>query len=239
MAPTWGDDATLGSGLPDRFQLTVATSVIDHPYEKNPTQAAVVITGESKVEDDISDEHLWLKPGAFEPGDKEGTFLVHETQTPAVFEPGSSEKPKKINKNSAYGKFLNSVATAMGSFEALSANQDAAREKFQIWDVKFWEGLVLDIEMVDEPYDFKNKETGEQITGSTRQPYVRAILGAGTTSAAAAPAAAASPNGAVDPATFDSHMSYLEAYAAAGGDTGDEAASKAFWQAAREKAGKA
>lgn len=219
----WSDNAGLGSGLPDRMVFTVASVKIDHPYEKNPTQAAVVLDGEAKVDDEISDEHLWLKPGQqFESGDSDGTFLVHQTQTPAVYDDPASKK-KKINKNSAYGKFLAS-AIAVAGMDALAANQDPARAKYEIWDVKFWEGMVLDVEMVDEPFDFKN-DAGEQVTGSSRQPYVRQILGTG---AAATPASsptatpAASANGAGDFTAHESYISFLEAHVGAGGAPGDE-----------------
>lgn len=227
MAP-FGDDATLGSGLPDRMVLTVASAKIDTPYEKNPTQIAVVLTGEADVDGEKSDEHLWMKPGTqFEPGDKDGSFLVHTTQKPDIFDDPSSKK-KKINKNSSYGKFLSSALAADQA--ALEANQDPAREKFSIWDVKFWEGLVLDVEVVEEPYSFKD-DAGELVEGKSRQPYVRAILGAGRATAAAAPAASA--NGTVDPKEFDSYMKYVEAYIKAGGSTSDDAAGEEHYKKAR------
>lgn len=211
--------------------FTVTSACVKYPYEKNPTQAAVVIDGEANVDGEISDEHLWLKPGAFEPGDKDGTFLVHGTQKPDIYDtPGS--KKKKLNKNSGYGKFLKSFEEVAG-LDVLESAQDPSRNKYEIWDVLFWEGMVLDVEMVDEPFDFKN-DAGEQITGSSRQPYVRGYEGKSDgTSTPAAASTPASNNGSVDPKKFDSHLSYLEAYVAAGGDTGDEQASKTFYESAR------
>lgn len=237
MAPWSDSDAVkLGSGLPDRMILTVRTARAKYPWEKNPQQVGVVIEGEANVEGELSDEHLWLKPGStFEPGDKDGTFLVHEKQTPDVYDGNGT--PKKLNKNSAYGKFLNSITSAEnGGFDKLEANQSPDRAKYQIWDLAMWDGMVLDIEMVEEPYSFKN-DAGELIEGATRQPYIRAVLGkadgaATTPAASSAPASAPSSNGTINPADFDSYMSYVEKFVQANGTTSGSV-SQEEWEASR------
>lgn len=238
----WGSDADLGSGLPDRFQFTVRTAKIGKPYEKNPMQSALILEGEQNVDGEIEDQHIWLKAGeTFEPGDVEGTFWLHTQQTPDVFEPGSATRPKKLNKNSGYGKFLNSVKVATGGFDVLGENQSPDRAKYEIWDVKFWEGLVLDIEVKDEPYSFTNKQ-GENIEGSKRQEYVVGVLGKadGSSTPAQGPNAdatgqAASTNGSVDFTSYDSYIAFLEAHVEAGGSSSDEkaAAAKAHFEAAK------
>lgn len=235
MAP-WGDDATLGSGLPDRFQFTVASARIKYPYKNNPQQAALVLEGEQNVNGEIEDQHIWLKAGeTFEPGDKEGTFWIHTKQTPDVFE-GGSERPKKLNKNSGYGKFLNSITTAEnGGLDVLANNQSPDRAKYEIWDVLFWEGLVLDIEVKDEGYDFTNAQ-GEQVKGEKRQEYIVAVLGKGDGVAGASAETstpAASSNGSVNPADFETHMSYVEAVIKSGGAVSD-AVDQETWKTARE-----
>lgn len=242
----WSDDAKLGSGLPDRFFLTVASAKVGTPYERNPTQSAVIIEGEADVDGEISDEHLWLKTGAFESGDKEGTFLVHETQDPSIYDDPTAKK-KRINKSTGYGKFLGSAEESIG-FDVLASLQDDSREKYQIWDVKFWEGLTLDVEVIDEPYDFVNKETNERVVGSSRQPYVRGLVekgkgksvGAAAASAPAEAPASTSTNGSISEAqakllakSAGNHMAYLEAYVEAGGDPSDEMAKKPFYVEAK------
>lgn len=235
--PSWSDDAALGSGLPDRFQFTVSNARVKYPYEKNPTQAAVVIEGEQNIDGEIEDNHLWLKPGtAFEPGNEDGTFLVHQEQTPDVYD-GGGPKPKKINKNSAYGKFLASALDVIGKDE-LAANQSSEQSKYQIWDVTFWEGLVLDIEVVDEPFDFKDSE-GKDISGVSRQPYVRALVGKADVSGAATPTpeaqnAAPTQNGKPSPGDFPNALAYIEAVQKSGGDVSDVAALQAEWQTANQ-----
>jgi hypothetical protein len=241
MAP-WGDEATLGSGLPDRFQFTVSNSRAKYPYEKNPTQVAIVIEGEQNIDGEIEDNHLWLKPGtAFETGDEEGTFLVHQEQTPDVYD-GGGPKPKKINKNSAYGKFLASAISVIG-IDELAAHQEAThpeQSKYQIWDVTFWEGLVLDIEVVDEPFDFTDDE-GKEVKGVSRQPYVRALLGkadVSTATGAATPTpeaqnTAPTQNGKPAPGDYPNALAYIEAVQKAGGDVSDVAALQAEWTAAQ------
>lgn len=232
----WSDDSKLGSGLPDRFQFTVTAVKVGYPYEKNPTQSAVVFDGESRIDDEINDEHLWLKAGTqFESGDQEGTFLVHQAQTPDNYDT-RAEKPKKINKNSAYGKFLHSFLDVAGT-GPLEQNQDPSRNKFEIWDVMFWQGMILDIEVVEEPYDFKS-DSGEQVTGSSRQPYVRAFLGKsdGSVASVVSTSAGASTNGPVDEAKAmeiarlaPNFIKHLEAITEAGVDPSHEYAQNAFY----------
>lgn len=234
----WSDEAGLGSGLPDRFQFTVQKAVVGNPYEKNPEATAVVLDGERRIDDDIEQDHLWLKVGAFEKGDKEGTFLVHETQSADIFDT-RAERIKKINNRSSYGKFLGSLIDVYG-MDALAAHQDPSRAKYEIWDLSFLVGLVLDIEMVEEPYSFKN-DAGEQIEGKSRQPYVRAVLSAdGATAAPAAATSNGSSSGPVDEATATqmakdsaSFVKYLEAVTEKGVDPSHEFASNDFFVKAR------
>lgn len=239
----WDDNAGLGSGLPDHFWFRFDKVRASYPYEKNQSQCAVVMDGERRMEDgSVEDDHLWLKPGQqFEPGDKDGTFLVHQEQQPNVYEEGSEVKPKKINKNSGYGKFLNSVHEVTGSWGVLADNQTDDRAKFQIWDLLMWEGLEAEIEVRTEKFEFKN-DAGEEIKGETRQPYVVAIYPAGSSGEAAsgatattaeAPSSAASSNGKPNPKDFSAPLDYISAVKDSGGDASDLAGLQAEWQAAQ------
>lgn len=243
MAEGWSSDAGLGSGLPDRFKFTVQNAKVDNPYEKAPDVVAVVLDGERQIEgDDPEEDHLWLKPGAFEAGDKEGTFLVHETQSADIFDT-RAERIKKINNKSGYGKFLGSIIDVAG-IETLINNQDPARAKFEIWDVKMLEGLVLDIEMVEEKFDVKDKTSGEMVTVTSRVPYVRAVLGksdaSGATASTPEAQSSAASNGKIDEAGAaelakgaKSFVKYLETLTEEHGvDAGHEWASKAFYDKA-------
>lgn len=227
----WGSEATLGSGLPDRFLLTIRTARIKTP--EGWSNDVVVFEGEQNVDGDISDGDLRLSVGQFEPGDAEGTFLVAATQRPEIFDT-HYERIKKINKNSAYGRLLNSAFEVMVPLEQ---NQKPERAKYEIWDLLMWEGLTVDVEMRERSFVYKEDvgahKAGE--SGSTRDAFVVGFVegGAGAATPATTSTPAASNNGSVDPKKFDSHLSYLEAYVAAGGDTGDEAASKTYYEAAR------
>lgn len=238
----WSSDATLGSGLWDRARLTIHRARVEHPYEKNPSAAAVVMNVERNIDDEIEDDHLWLKVGAFEPGDAEGTFLLHDTQTPDIYDtPGS--KKKKINNRSSYGKFLKSFEEVVG-FGVLANNQAPDRAKYEIWDVLFWEGLILDVEMVEEEFEVDdNDNPGQKKKVTSRQPYVRGFIGKadGTPAAASAPAASAAPaaNGSGGPidetkATeiakgAGSYVKYLETVTNAGVSETDRLASREFY----------
>lgn len=239
----WGDEAALGSGLPDRFQFTVTSARIKYPYEKNPTQPALVLDGEQNVDGEIEDQHIWLKAGEqFEPGDKEGTFWLHTKQTPDVFDtPGA--KINKLNKNSGYGRFLNSLLTVAGT-APLEENQQSDRAKYQIWDVLFWEGMILDIKVEDEEYEFTVKDgpdKGKLIKGSKRQEYILGVVGKADVSGATSTtpedqSGAATSNGTLgDLASYDSHMAYMDAYVKANGGVAG-ASSQEDWKAAREGA---
>lgn len=229
----WSNDATLGSGLPDRFKLKVTSARIKTP--EGWSNDVVMLEGEQNEDGEISEGDLRLSVGSFEAGDKDGTFLVHETQQPDIFDT-RAERIKKINKNSGYGRFLNSVFEVEGGKEALEGNQSPDRAKYEIWDLLFWEGLEIDVEMVERSFVYQAGHPKAGQPGTTRDAFVRGITGASGGSASAAPAAASS-NGAVDEAKAteiakgsETYMKYLEAFAAAGGDTNSPAASKAFYE---------
>lgn len=232
---SFGDDAKLGSGLPDRFLLSIRQARMKTPEGWN--NPVVVLEGEQNVDGEVEDGDVRLSVGAFEAGDKEGTFLVHETQNPSVYEPGSSDKKKKINKNSQYGRFLES-ALQVGQ-DVLENNQSPDREKYSIWDLLFWEGLTVDVEMIERKFTYQegHPKAGEE--GTTRDAFVRGVFPTGegatgaTTSTTAAPNTAASTNGqAPDPKAYDTHMEYVAAGVNAGIAPSD-LLDKEAWDAAR------
>lgn len=229
----WGPEATLGSGLPDRFLLTIRTARIKTP--EGWSNDVVVFEGEQNVDGDISDGDLRLSVGQFEPGDAEGTFLVAGTQRPEIFDT-HYERIKKINKNSAYGRFLDSASAVLVPLEQ---NQAADRAKYEIWDLLMWEGLTVDVEMRERTFVYKEDvgthKAGE--SGSTRDAFVVGYVEGGAGAVAPAASTPAANNGSLDPASFDTHMSLIEAWVEAGKELAD-APNKEAWAAARQAAGK-
>lgn len=231
----WGDDAKkLGSGLVDRMQFTINKARFAFPYEKRPEDCALVLDGERNIDGEVEDDHVWLKVGAFEPGDAEGTFIVHDT------DPGNPRK--KINKRSNYGKFLESAFEVNVPLEEV---QDAGRNEHEVRDALMWEGLILDIEYQEEKFTLtKGPDAGKEVT--SRQPYIRGYLGksgatgAAETTTAGQSSAPASSNGAMseEKATelakaATSHINFLENFQAAGGDVNSAMASKSWYEGAR------
>lgn len=231
MAP-WSEGAKKGeSGLVDRMWFHVNTARYKFPYENAPTACALVLDGERNIDGDISDDHIWLKTGAFEPGDAEGTFALHEDQNPS----------RHFNRNSGMGKWLAS-AGEVGLMEVLEKRQAPDRQQYEEKDALIWEGLDLEIEYVESTFKLRSgPDAGKEV--QSRQPYIRAFKadGAASNSApAAAESSAASSNGTVteDEAkdiakSSDSWIKYAEALTGKGLDPSHEYVQKGFYESAR------
>lgn len=221
----WGDDAKLGSGLPDRFLLTITRARMETP--EGWSNDSVVLKGEQNVDGELSDGDLRLSVGSFEKGDKDGTFLVHQTQRPEIFDTGY-ERKKKINKNSGYGRFLDSALGVV----PLEENQAPDRAKFEIWDLLMWEGLTVDVEMRERTFTYQKGHEKEGQSGTARDAFVVGFVEAGgsATTSSAATSNGSSTGELGELASYESYMSYVEAATNAGQS---DIASKADWEAAR------
>lgn len=126
--PGWSDAAKKGeSGFAEDYILTVQTSRFGFPYEDNAEACCLVLGGERNIDGELDDGNLWLGVGAFEPGDKEGTFAIHESQ----------DATKHPNRNSKFFKFFKS---ALDAGVPLEEQQDAARVQYEEKDALVWEG---------------------------------------------------------------------------------------------------
>lgn len=225
---SWSDEAKKGeSGLKDKYRLTVTGGKYGFPFPNAQQACALILEGEVNVDGDLSDGHLWLTCGDYEPGDAAGTFALHSTQ----------DANRHFSQQSKIGKFIKS---ALECGAPLEGNQAADRTEHEEKDALIWVGMILDIEEV--PTEGTNKKTGEAWQG--RQPYVRAFVGMAGDSGAPAISQATptmtSTNGSkTDAAALlakasDSYLKYLEAVTSQlSVDPGDELAQQAFYESAR------
>lgn len=225
---SWSSKAKSGeSGLKDRYQLSVTKAHFGFPYPNAPQLCALVLDGEvSEPSGDLSDGHLWLTCGDYEPGDAEGSFALHSTQDPE----------RHFSQQSKIGKFIKS---ALEVGVPIEDNQAADRVIHEEKDALIWVGLVLDIEEV--PTSGTNKKTGEAWEG--RQPYIRAFLGMAGTAGSVPPtatASSASSNGSKEDSAkllakaSASYIVYLESVTSQlGVDPGDQMATEGFYTSAR------
>lgn len=243
----WSDKAKQGeTGLADKYQLYIPKGVTNgdvrlgawfgYPYKNAAQAAALCLYGERMIDGEIDDGHLWLSVGAFEPGDKEGSFIIHET----------GREDRFPSQNSKFGKFLAS-ANEVGLLDELENRQDPGRAALESRDALIWEDITLDIEEVVTPAR-KDEKSGEEFPAS-RQPLVRGFrLGRsfvtedGAAAASSTPAASTNGGGGSDELkdkavelakSSDDYMSYLEAAAPLGIEPGHPLADEMFFKGAR------
>lgn len=223
---SWSDKAKSGeSGLKDRYQLSVTAGRFGFPFPNAPQACALILEGEQSVDGDLSDGHLWLTCGDYEPGDAEGSFALHSTQDPE----------RHFSQQSKIGKFIKS---ALEVGVPIEDNQAPDRVIHEEKDALIWVGLVLDIEEV--PTSGTNKKTGEAWEG--RQPYVRTFIGkTGDAATVVTPShSTSSANGSKEDSarllakSSASYITYLEAVTSQlGVDPGDSMATNDFYVTAR------
>lgn len=247
----WSNKAKEGeSGLADRYQLYIPKSSgegaervgawFGFPYANAPTSCCLCLYGERSIDGEIDDGHIWLSVGAFEPGDEQGSFAVHET----------GKDDRYFSQNSKAGKFMAS-ANEVGLLDFLEGRQDPARQQYETKDALMWEDLTLDIEEVSNP-ERKDEKTG-QVFPASRQPLVRGFRegraftdggsSGGSTSAGATTAKANGNGSANDPElrgkaveaakASEDWMSYLEAVQPLGIEPGHPFADEAFFKGAK------
>lgn len=229
----WSDKAKTGeSGLHDDFIIAIAKSYIGVPEGwDNPVW---IIEGELELPDgNRTDGDIRLSVGDFEPGDKEGTWLLHSSQNP----------DKHLSSQSRAMKFISSAVNNAGvPLEERSRVVDG--RDLEERDLAAWVGLR--VRVTHESVKTTNPKTG--VEGVGRQPLVTEYLGTvdspkapsgGNATESPAPAAPSSNGSTEDKARLlarasGNYLEFLEKVTGQlGVDPSDDVAAEAFYTSAK------
>lgn len=228
----WSDKAKTGeSGLHDDFIISIGKSGTGIP--EGYDGPVWLVEGELELPDGrLIDGDLRLGIGDFEPGDKEGTWLLHSSQNP----------DKHLSSQSGAMKFISSAIQAGVPLEERSRVMDG--RDLEERDLKAWEGLRVRVTHVQEMR--RNPKTGVEKMG--RQPLVTEYLGTvdapkapsgGNATESPAPAAPSSNGSTEDKARLlarasGNYLEYLEKVTGQlGVDPSDDVAAEAFYTSAK------
>lgn len=168
------DSFQTGSGLADEVTFEIHDAVFRYDVKYNNGQTAM-LTLSGKV-DNKDFEESWPCGNDFIPEDG-GKRLAHK-----------SGEDKKINQNSAYGRFIDGFVACDGAMELL-AKIDGA----DAFNAATWEGMTLHMTRQEKVLGgLKDEKTGEPVKSSRLVPDA-IVAYRGASSATAAPAAKEAP----------------------------------------------